>query len=92
MAQAMEEMLAVPDKRAAKLAGISMRQLRYWEGIGLVVPSVRGQISPRNTVRLYSYQDLLELLQKLNCQDFDDVGVARRVVVTGLAGGATAEV
>jgi hypothetical protein len=30
------------------------------------------------------------LLQKLNCQDFDDVGVARRVVVTGLAGGATA--
>jgi DNA-binding transcriptional MerR regulator len=62
MAQAMEEMLAVPDKRAAKLAGISMRQLRYWEGIGLVVPSVRGQISPRNTVRLYSYQDLLELL------------------------------
>jgi hypothetical protein len=31
-------------------------------------------------------------LQKLNCQDFDDVGVVRRVVVTGLAGGATAEV
>ena len=29
-------------------------------------------------------------LQKLNCQDFYDVGVARRVVVTGLAGGATA--
>jgi len=34
----------------------------------------------------------LAALQKLNCQDFDDVGVARRVVVTGLAGGATAEV
>ena len=31
-------------------------------------------------------------IQKLNCQDFADVGVARRVVVTGLAGGATAEV
>ena len=62
MAQATEEMLAVPDKRAAKLAGISMRQLRYWEQISLVVPSVREQISPRNTVRLYSFQDLLELL------------------------------
>jgi DNA-binding transcriptional MerR regulator len=62
MAQATEEMLAVPDKRAAGLAGISMRQLRYWEQIGLVVPSVREQISPRNTVRLYSFQDLLELL------------------------------
>jgi hypothetical protein len=31
-----------------------------------------------------------ELLQKLNCQDFDDVRVARRVAVTGRAGGATA--
>ena len=29
-------------------------------------------------------------LQKLNCQDFDDVRVARRVAVTGRAGGATA--
>ena len=62
MAQAMEDTLAVSDKRAAKLAGISMKQLRYWEQIGLVVPSVKEQISPRNTVRLYSFQDLLELL------------------------------
>jgi hypothetical protein len=30
------------------------------------------------------------VLQGLNCQDFDALGVARRVVVTGLAGGATA--
>jgi hypothetical protein len=29
---------------------------------------------------------VLRQLQKLNCQDFADVGVARRVVVTGLAG------
>jgi DNA-binding transcriptional MerR regulator len=62
MAQAMEDALAVPDKRAAKLAGISMRQLRHWEKTGLVVPSIIEQISPRNTVRLYSFQDLLELL------------------------------
>jgi DNA-binding transcriptional MerR regulator len=62
MTQAIEDALAVPDKQAIKLAGISMRQLRYWEQIGLVVPSVREQISARNTVRLYSFQDLLELL------------------------------
>jgi DNA-binding transcriptional MerR regulator len=62
MAQGTEEKLAVPDSRAAKLAGISMRQLRYWEQVGLVVPSVREQISPRNIVRLYTFQDLLELL------------------------------
>jgi DNA-binding transcriptional MerR regulator len=62
MAQAMEDTLAVSDKRAAQLAGISMKQLRHWEKTGLVVPSVRQQISPRNTVRLYSFQDLMELL------------------------------
>jgi DNA-binding transcriptional MerR regulator len=62
MAQAMEDTLAVPDKRAAKLADISMRQLHYWEQVGLVIPSITRQISPRNTVRLYTFQDLLELL------------------------------
>ena len=62
MAQAVEDRLAFPDKRAAELAGITMRQLRHWEKTGLVVPSVRRQISPRNTVRLYSFQDLVELL------------------------------
>jgi len=62
MAQAAEDKIAFPDKRAAQLAGITMRQLRHWEKTGLVIPSVRRQISPRNTVRLYSFQDLVELL------------------------------
>jgi DNA-binding transcriptional MerR regulator len=62
MAQPVEEVLAVSDKRAKSLAGISMHQLRYWEQIGLIVPSVRRVISPRNIVRLYSFQDLLQLL------------------------------
>lgn len=62
MAQAMEDTLAVSDKRAAQLAGITMKQLRHWEKTNLIVPSVRQQISPRNTVRLYSFQDLVELL------------------------------
>lgn len=62
MAQAMEDTLAFSDKRAAQLAGISMKQLRHWEKTELVVPSVRQQISARNTVRLYSFRDLLELL------------------------------
>jgi DNA-binding transcriptional MerR regulator len=39
-----------------------MRRLRYWEQVGLVVPSIRKRLSPRNTVRLYSFQDLLALL------------------------------
>jgi len=61
MADGMREVLAVPDRRAAKLARITMRQLRYWEQKGLIVPSIKRQISPRNTVRLYSFQDLVEL-------------------------------
>jgi uncharacterized protein (DUF433 family)/DNA-binding transcriptional MerR regulator len=62
MAYAMEGVLAIPDKRAAALARISMRQLRYWEQIGLIVPSIKRQLSARNVVRLYGFQEMLELL------------------------------
>jgi DNA-binding transcriptional MerR regulator len=62
MASATEELLAFPDTRARQLAGVSMRRLRYWEETGLVVPSIRRQLSPKNTVRLYGFQDLLSLL------------------------------
>ena len=62
MSAAVDDALAIPDKRAAKLAGITMRQLRYWDQIHLVSPSIKRRLSPRNIVRLYSFQDLLELL------------------------------
>jgi DNA-binding transcriptional MerR regulator len=62
MAYAMEDVLAIPDKRAAALAQISIRRLRYWEQIGLVVPSIKRQLSARNTVRLYGFQEMVELL------------------------------
>ncbi len=62
MASATEELLAFPDTRAAKIARISLRRLRYWEENGLVTPSIKRQLSLHNTVRLYSFQDLLSLL------------------------------
>jgi DNA-binding transcriptional MerR regulator len=62
MASATEELLAFPDTRVAKIARISLRRLRYWEENGLVTPSIKRQLSPHNTVRLYSFQDLLSLL------------------------------
>lgn len=62
MASATEELLAFPDSSAAKIAGVSLRRLRYWEENGLVTPSIKRQLSPHNTVRLYSFQDLLSLL------------------------------
>ena len=62
MPEAGEEVLAFPDTQARQLAGVSMRRLRYWEEAGHVVPSIKRHLSEHNTVRLYSYQDLLALL------------------------------
>ncbi len=62
MPDAGEEVLAFPDTQARRLAGVSMRRLRYWEQVGLIVPSIKRRLSDHNTVRLYSYQDLLALL------------------------------
>ncbi len=62
MASATEELLAVPDTRAARLAKVSRDRLKYWDENNLVSPSIKRQISPRNIVRLYDFQDLLSLL------------------------------
>jgi DNA-binding transcriptional MerR regulator len=62
MPDAGEEVLVFPDTQARGLAGVSMRRLRYWEEVGLVVPSIKRRLSEHDTVRLYSYQDLLALL------------------------------
>ena len=62
MPDAGEEVLAFPDTQARRLAGVSIRRLRYWEEVGLVVPSIKRRLGEHNTVRLYSYQDLLALL------------------------------
>ncbi len=62
MVEAARDLLAFTDAQARKLAGVSMRRLRYWEQVGLVVPSIRKKLSPHNTVRLYNFQDLLALL------------------------------
>jgi uncharacterized protein (DUF433 family) len=53
---------AMPDTRAARLAGVSLRRLRYWEAKGVLEPSTVRPISQRKTVRLYDQPTLLELL------------------------------
>ena len=62
MAHAMEDVLAVPGQAGGQAGSVSMKQLRHWERTGLVAPSIKRELSPRNTVRLYTFQDLLELL------------------------------
>lgn len=82
MASATEEFLAFPDSRARRLVGVSMRRLRYWEETGLVVPSIRQQMSPGGVVRLYSFQDLLSLLVVAELRTERDMSLQhiRRVV------------
>src|ERR1700722_7276543 len=77
-----EGLLAFSDTRARQLAGVSMRRLRYWEQVGLVVPSITRRLSPRHTVRLYSYRDLLGLLvvSELRTQRDMSLQRIRRVV------------
>jgi uncharacterized protein (DUF433 family) len=57
-----DELIAFQDSKAARLARVSIDRLRYWEETDLVVPSIHRQISARNTVRLYNFQDMLALL------------------------------
>ncbi|NBR64556.1 MAG: MerR family transcriptional regulator [Micrococcales bacterium] len=68
---------------AAGAAGISYRQLDYWDRTALVQPSVRGA-SGSGTQRLYSFRDILVL--KL-VKNFLDTGVSLqqiRVAITEL--------
>jgi DNA-binding transcriptional MerR regulator len=75
-----ESLIALPDHRAAKLATVSVRQLRYWEQVGLVVPSVRHQFSQRSIVRLYHFTDLVDLLVAAELRDALSLQHIRKVV------------
>jgi uncharacterized protein (DUF433 family) len=58
-----DELLALTETQASHLARVSLRQLRYWvENVGLVRPTVVRQLSARNTVRLWGFQDLEALM------------------------------
>src|ERR671910_2940856 len=47
--------------QACKFTGCSPRQLRYWDEIGLVQPSVQGTGGRPGVPRLYSFRDLISL-------------------------------
>lgn len=51
----------IPARRAAEIAGISPQRLWYWEETGLIEPTVRRRLSPRNVTRLYSLDRLMAL-------------------------------
>ena len=47
--------------QATKFTGCTPRQLRYWDQIGLVQPSVRGSGGRPGVARLYAFRDLVAL-------------------------------
>lgn len=47
--------------QACRFTGCTSRQLRYWDEIGLVKPSIRGTGGRPGVARLYSFRDLVAL-------------------------------
>jgi DNA-binding transcriptional MerR regulator len=87
MTAAAEDLLAFPDTKARQLARVSMRRLRYWEQVGLVVPSIKRRLGAGSTVRLYSFQDLLALLVVSQLRTERDMSLQRiRKLVNHLRG------
>lgn len=56
-----DDLIGVPAETAARLVGITLPRLYSWETTGLVRPAVHRELSPRNVVRLYAFQQLVEL-------------------------------
>jgi uncharacterized protein (DUF433 family) len=59
MSDASEVIAGFTDDQAARLTGVSLRQLRYWANDGFFVPSISlgGEGAPK--VHLYSFRDLV---------------------------------
>ena len=53
--------------QASKFTGCTSRQLRYWDQIGLVGPSVQGTGGRPGVPRLYSFRDLVALRVVSRC-------------------------
>lgn len=62
MREVIDDQVAVSERHAARLAGFSVRRLRSWAERGMVRPSIQRRLSERNTVRLYAFGDLVDLL------------------------------
>ena len=56
-----DDLLAATPEMAARLAGVTVRQVNYWRQIGLIEPAVARRISVRNEVRLYDFTGLVEV-------------------------------
>lgn len=58
----LDDLISLPMQRAAALAKVTMRQLYYWDFRHVVRPGIRQRVNLRTTVKLYQFNDLVELL------------------------------
>lgn len=56
-----DERLALPASVAARATGATERQINYWADTGLVVPAVERRVGKNRRVRLWGFQELVEL-------------------------------
>lgn len=64
-----EEHLAVTRAVAARIAGLTERQVDYWANTGLIAATVDTRLSPGRRIRLYGFIDLLSLLIAAELKD-----------------------
>lgn len=57
-----DSLFAANRHQAARIAGITMRQLDYWTSHGLIVPDVDTRLTPHRPIRLYSFVEVMGLV------------------------------
>jgi len=57
-----DALFAATREQAARVAGVTVRQLDYWTAHGLVVPDVDTRLSPHRPIRLYSFLEVMALV------------------------------
>jgi uncharacterized protein (DUF433 family) len=57
-----EQVVAFTRDRAAAAARLSPRRAEYWANTGVAAPTLKRQVSPGKTVRLYAYPELMSLM------------------------------
>ncbi|MDQ3715669.1 MAG: DUF433 domain-containing protein [Actinomycetota bacterium] len=77
-----EDLFVASRDKAARIAGISTRQIDYWSSTGLVRPSIEDRLTPGRRIRLYDFTEMLAVMVVAKLRKDHDVPLqeVRRVV------------
>lgn len=57
-----DQLIMLPESKVAATAHVTTRRVRHWDAMSIVSPTVVRAIGPRTIVRLYGWQESVELL------------------------------